>query len=52
MNDNMTVLAITIFVADDRSVLDNGQSPSRALRRTLSFAPTGLAVGLGLESAL
>jgi hypothetical protein len=30
MNDSMTVLAMTIFVADDRSVLDNGQSPSRA----------------------
>jgi hypothetical protein len=31
MNDSMTVLAMTIFVADDRSVLDNGQSPSRAV---------------------
>jgi hypothetical protein len=35
MNDNITVLAMTTFVAGDRSFLDNQPSPSRAVRASV-----------------
>jgi hypothetical protein len=53
MNDSMALVATTTFGTTARLDLDKEWSPSRTgWNGTLSFGPTGLAVGLEHESTL